>query len=88
MSKTPKLRFKEFSGDWEEKKLGDIFTIYAGGDLNKEIYSKEKTEEHIYPVYSNGLEYNGLYGYYNIYKETKNYKFIIYSFYIFKYVNL
>ena len=72
MSKTPKLRFKEFSGDWEEKKLGDIFTIYAGGDLNKEIYSKEKTEEHIYPVYSNGLEYNGLYGYYNIYKETKN----------------
>ena len=23
MSKTPKLRFKEFSGDWEQKKLGD-----------------------------------------------------------------
>ena len=24
MSKTPKLRFKEFSGDWESKKLGDL----------------------------------------------------------------
>ena len=24
MSKTPKLRFKEFSGDWEEKKLGKL----------------------------------------------------------------
>ena len=26
MSKTPKLRFKEFSGDWEEKKLGEFLT--------------------------------------------------------------
>ena len=24
MKKTPKLRFKEFSGDWEEKKLGTL----------------------------------------------------------------
>ena len=24
MSKAPKLRFKEFSGDWEEKKLGKL----------------------------------------------------------------
>ena len=24
MSKAPKLRFKEFSGDWESKKLGNI----------------------------------------------------------------
>lgn len=29
MSKTPKLRFKEFSGDWESKKLGDL------GDVTK-----------------------------------------------------
>lgn len=26
MSKTPKLRFKEFSGDWEEKKLDEFLT--------------------------------------------------------------
>ncbi len=24
-SKTPKLRFKEFSGEWEEKKLGERY---------------------------------------------------------------
>ena len=30
MSKTPKLRFKEFSGDWEEKKLGDVVKINQG----------------------------------------------------------
>ena len=29
MSNTPKLRFKEFSGDWESKKLGDL------GDVTK-----------------------------------------------------
>lgn len=31
MSKTPKLRFKEFSGDWESKKLGDVAQIVGGG---------------------------------------------------------
>ncbi len=28
--KVPKLRFKEFSGEWEEKKLGEIANIYDG----------------------------------------------------------
>ncbi|WP_099188521.1 restriction endonuclease subunit S [Tepidibacter mesophilus] len=31
MSKTPKLRFPEFSGDWEEKKLGEVSEIIGGG---------------------------------------------------------
>ena len=31
MSKTPKLRFKEFSGDWEVKKLGDECRFFSGG---------------------------------------------------------
>lgn len=30
MNKTPKLRFKEFSGDWESKKLGDITKLTDG----------------------------------------------------------
>ena len=30
MSKTPKLRFKEFSGDWEVKKLGNICEVTMG----------------------------------------------------------
>jgi len=29
--KVPKLRFKEFSGEWEEKKLGEVCEIYNGG---------------------------------------------------------
>lgn len=30
MKKTPKLRFKEFGGEWESKKIGDISNIYDG----------------------------------------------------------
>ncbi|WP_338658364.1 restriction endonuclease subunit S [Paraclostridium sordellii] len=31
MNKAPKLRFKEFSGDWENKKLGEVTQITGGG---------------------------------------------------------
>jgi len=31
----PKLRFKEFCGEWEEKRLGDIAEIY----IEKEDYN-------------------------------------------------
>ena len=31
MKKVPKLRFKEFSDEWQEKKLGEITKITAGG---------------------------------------------------------
>lgn len=30
MKKTPKLRFSEFSGEWEEKKLGDVYKLSTG----------------------------------------------------------
>ncbi|MGL4934381.1 MAG: restriction endonuclease subunit S [Cetobacterium sp.] len=29
-NKVPKLRFPEFSGEWEEKKIGDVCSIYDG----------------------------------------------------------
>jgi type I restriction enzyme S subunit len=32
---TPKLRFKEFSGEWEVKKLGDIATFSKGKGISK-----------------------------------------------------
>jgi type I restriction enzyme S subunit len=32
----PKLRFPEFSGEWEEKKLGDICLIKKGSQLNRD----------------------------------------------------
>ncbi|NLY03743.1 MAG: restriction endonuclease subunit S, partial [Campylobacter sp.] len=31
----PKLRFKEFSGEWDEKKLSDIFISIKGKGLSK-----------------------------------------------------
>lgn len=34
----PQLRFKEFSGEWEVKKLGDIFTFKNGVNASKEQY--------------------------------------------------
>lgn len=43
-------------------RLGEISKLYAGGDAPKEV-SHERTDEFCYPIYSNGLEKEGLYGY-------------------------
>lgn len=40
MRKVPKLRFKEFSDEWEEKKLGDILEFKNGVNASKEQYGK------------------------------------------------
>ena len=70
-----KLRFKDKNGNnypnWKKKKLGDLFTIKAGGDINKENFSEQYSIEFKYPVYANALTNNGLYGYSNIYKIDK-----------------
>ena len=50
----PKLRFKEFSGDWEEKKLGDIANLLS----SKRIYLSDYVEKGI-PFYR-GKEINEL----------------------------
>ena len=47
MKKVPKLRFKEFNNEWEEKKLGDFITIngrigFRGYTVNDIVDSKEK----------------------------------------------
>lgn len=41
MNKTPKLRFKEFSGDWESKKLGDIIEYKKGYAFKSNNYKNE-----------------------------------------------
>ena len=46
MSKAPKLRFKEFSGDWEVKKLGDLANIGTG---KKD--TQDKVEDGKYPFF-------------------------------------
>ena len=45
-----------------KRKIGDIASIKAGGDCPLE-WSKERTEEFNIPIFSNGIENDGLYGY-------------------------
>lgn len=47
---------------WEVYTLGEVTEIGAGGDKPKNT-SKTKSAECPYPVYSNGLDNEGLYGY-------------------------
>ena len=47
---------------WEILKIGNIASIKAGGD-RPEIYSEYPVEGITIPIYSNGLENDGLYGY-------------------------
>lgn len=42
--------------------LGEVSKLYSGGDAPKEV-SCERTKEFCYPIFSNGLEKEGLYGY-------------------------
>lgn len=49
--------------DWVVKRLGDLFELSAAGDLQTECSSRIKTNINIHPIYSNGLEDAGLYGY-------------------------
>ena len=72
MNNTPKLRFPEFNDQWNEKKLGEIFSITAGGDIKSENVNFQKNEIFKYPIYANAEKNDGLYGYSNIYKIDKN----------------
>ena len=72
MSNVPKLRFSEFSGEWEEKKLENIFKITAGGDIKPENVSLFKDDIFKYPIYANAEKNKGFYGYANIYKIEAN----------------
>ena len=49
---------------WEWVRLGDIGEIFAGGDKPK-TFSKTKDKYHTIPIYSNGVENKGLYGFTN-----------------------
>lgn len=50
--------------------IGDVSDMSAGGDKPKNI-SKQKTEEHLYPIYSNGISEEGLYGFTSDYKISE-----------------
>lgn len=66
--------FEPFGGemprDWIISTLGSVSKMGAGGDKPK-IVSNKKTSDCQYPIYSNGLSEEGLYGYTNNYKIDK-----------------
>ena len=72
----PKLRFKADDGsdfpDWEDKALGELFYISAGGDIDKNNCAAKQSKDYPYPVYANALVNDGLYGYANYYKIDGN----------------
>lgn len=57
-----------FGDDVERKRLGDVCILSAGGDAPKTHMSKIKSDEYKYPIYSNGIGDNALYGYTYEYK--------------------
>ena len=61
---------KQFNlpNNWSIKKLGDIFTLSAGGDVDKSLLSKKQDAQHPYPIYANALTDRGLYGYSSNYR--------------------
>lgn len=59
--KAPAIRFRGFTDDWEQRKLGDECSeIVAGGDINKKNLLKDGR----YPVIANALTDDGIVGYY------------------------
>ena len=64
----PKIRFKGFTDDWEQRKLeNEITDLIAGGDIDK----NRSVEKGKYPIYANALVNDGIVGYYNDYFRVK-----------------
>ena len=53
---------REIPAGWEVKKIKEIADVIAGGDKPEE-YSAIKTEKYTVPIYTNGVDKDGLYGY-------------------------
>lgn len=52
-----------FDAETEFKSLGVVCDLSSGGDVPKGHWDKEKTDKYSIPIYSNGVELEGLYGY-------------------------
>ena len=63
--RVPRVRFAGFSGEWKDRKIGDIFQVTRGQVLAAPRVSAAKDSRNIYPVYSSQTKNNGLLGYYN-----------------------
>ena len=55
----------------KEYEVGEICEVSAGGDVPKEHFSKEKSEQYKVPVISNGCGINAFYGYTDVARVDK-----------------
>ena len=55
---------------WREAKIREVAKIDVGRDLVEDRFSRAKTDTHTYPIYSNTVEAQGLYGFYNFPEYT------------------
>ncbi len=62
---TGKKRLPGYNANWEEMKIGDIFDITAGGDYNQTKSSNNQDSMYRFPIYSNSISNESLYGYCN-----------------------
>ena len=65
--RVPEVRFAGFTGDWEQRKIFELFKITRGHVLASPLISDTKTGDKPYPVYSSQTKDNGLMGYYKDY---------------------
>lgn len=63
----PEWRFQGFSGDWEQRKVSEMFRVTRGYVLAATQTETERTDEKPYPVYSSQTKDKGLMGYYKDY---------------------
>jgi restriction endonuclease S subunit len=57
----------------KDMELGEICEeLFAGGDVPKDNWSKEKTEQYTIPIYSNGIGERSLYGWTDIARVNKD----------------
>ena len=58
----------EIPKTWEIIQLKYLFSMYAGGDVDANDFSTDRTDKFKYPIYSNSLDNEGLFGYMSYYR--------------------
>jgi len=62
-----KMSGVEWLGDvpahWDIVGISKLFMLKAGGDLQPDLFSREKDDEHCYPIYTNANDEHAVYGY-------------------------
>ncbi len=55
----------QFPPGWQLMQVGDLFDATAGGDYNPSSSNDVQDDHYPYPIYANGIEQQGLYGFSN-----------------------